>query len=318
MTTPSVVQSIPIDAAAANCDKVCKNITRLPLELRHAIFNCLTIDFRLEMVLKKKAHIIQTLYEAYNERILDIPALKKIVEQGLRLRFFYKGKNNSYHNQPNLRSWIPNIEFKQMGEIISTQHPAFKALREIVIIPAIYDRIDSTSRHFQTARRARVALTKIVSTITKCCDILPTFTVPLGCSKEANVRGQKFNYFVRKHTFQLICLLTKFISKFKDPLDAVAIRDHKIIHMRWMKKIVTKVIPVEFRKLQRKIKLSAKITAKEAAKKVKLDEKEAKIAAKEAKIAAKEAAKKVKLDEKEAKIAAKEAKIAAKNTLNIR
>ena len=303
MTTPSVVQSIPIDAAAANCDKVCKNISRLPLELRHAIFNCLTIDFRLEMVLKKKAHIIQTLYEAYNERILDIPALKKIVEQGLRLRFFYKEKN-SYHNQPNLRSWIPNIEFKQMGEIISTQHPAFKALREIVIIPAIYDRIDSTSRHFQTTRRARVALTKIVSTITKCCDILPTFTVPLGCSKKANVRGQKFNYFVRKHTFQLICLLTKFISKFKDPLDAVAIRDHKIIHMRWMKKIVTKVIPVEFRKLQRKIKLSAKITAKEAAKKVKLDEKEAKIAAKEA-------AKKVKLDEKEAKIT-------AKNTLNIR
>jgi hypothetical protein len=226
---------------------------------------------------------------------LDIDALKIIVDKGLRLRFFYhKEINNSYHNQPNLRSWIPNIEFKQMGEIISTQHPAFKALRKIVITPTIYGRIDSISRRFQTTRHARDALTKIVSTITNSCDILPTFTVPLGHGKEANVRGQKFNYFVRKHTFQFICLLTKFISKFKDPLDVVAIRNHKIIHMRWMRKTVTKVIPVEFRKRQRKIKLAAKEAAKEA-----------KIIAKEAKIAAKEAA-------KEAKIAAK------KNTLNIR
>jgi len=291
-----------LEQSAANCDKVCKNIGRLPLELRHAIFNCLTIDFRLEMVLQKKAHIIRTLYEAYNERILDIPALKEIIEQGLRLRFFYhKEINNSYHNQPNLRSWIPNIEFKQMGEIISTQHPAFKALRKIVITPTIYGRIDSISRRFQTTRHARDALTKIVSTITNSCDILPTFTVPLGHGKEANVRGQKFNYFVRKHTFQFICLLTKFISKFKDPLDVVAIRNHKIIHMRWMRKTVTKVIPVEFRKRQRKMQRKIKLSAKEAAK-------EAKIVAKEAKIAA-----------KEAKIAAKEAKIAAKkNTLNIR
>lgn len=274
-------------------DKICKNIGRLPLELRHAIFNCLTIDFRLEMVLQKTAHIIRTLYEAYKERILDIPALKEIVEKGLRWRFFYhKEINESYHIQPNLRKMLPNIEYQQMGDIVSTQHPAFKALRKIVIIPTIYDRIDSTSRHFQTSRRARDALTKIVSTITKCCDILPTFTVSLGHGKDK--RGQNFNYFVRKHTFQFICLLTKFISKFKDPLDAVAIRNHKIRHMRWMSKTVTKAIPVEFRKRQRKMQRKIKLSAK--------------IAANEAKISAKKAA-------KEAKIAAKEAKIAAKNTL---
>ena len=131
-------------------DKICKNIGRLPLELRHAIFNCLTIDFRLEMIQSKPAEIIRTLYEAYDARILDIDALKRIVDKGLRLRFFYyKEINNSYHNQPNLRSWIPNIEFKQMGEIISTQHPAFKALRKIVITPTIHGRIDSISRRFQ-------------------------------------------------------------------------------------------------------------------------------------------------------------------------
>ena len=45
-------------------DKICKNIGRLPLELRHAIFNCLTIDFRLEMIQSKPAEIIRTLYEA--------------------------------------------------------------------------------------------------------------------------------------------------------------------------------------------------------------------------------------------------------------
>ena len=131
-------------------DKVCKNIGRLPLELRHAIFNCLTIDFRLEMVLQKTAHIIRTLYEAYNERILDITALQRIVNMGIRWHFFYNKGTNGLVTQSILRKMLPNIEFKQMGDIVSTQHPVFKALREIVVIPTIHGSINSTSRRFRT------------------------------------------------------------------------------------------------------------------------------------------------------------------------
>ena len=272
-TTPTVT----------NLDKVCRNIGRLPLEMRHAIFNCLTVDFRLEMVLQKKAHIIRKLYEAYNERILDIPALQKIVDLGIRHRFFYrKWTNDPLKIQPNLRRWMPNIEFKQMGDIVSTQHPAFKALREIVVIPTIHGQIDSTSRRVHPARHASESLTKIVSTITKSCDILPTFTVPLGHGKEANVSKLR-----QKNNF---------------------------------KRLVARYIPNAFRKMQRKIKLSAKIAksvaieaAKEAAKEARETKAAAKEAAKEAretKAAAKEAAKETKAATKKA---TKEAKEAAKN-----
>ena len=300
-TTPTVT----------NLDKVCRNIGRLPLEMRHAIFNCLTVDFRLEMVLQKKAHIIRTLYEAYNERILDIQSLQKIVDMGIRHRFFYrKWTNDPLKIQPNLRCWMPNIEFKQMGDIVSTQHPAFKALRKIVVIPTIHGQIDSTSRRVHPARHASESLTKIVSTITKSCDILPTFTVPLGRGKDANARGQKFNYYVRKHTFQFICILTKFISKFEVQLENAVIEKSKLRQKNNFKRLVARYIPYAFRKMQRKIKLSAKI-AKNAAIK---DAKDAKVAATKAKKDAKVAATKAK---KEAKVAAtkakKEVKDAAKN-----
>ena len=300
-TTPTVT----------NLDKVCRNIGRLPLEMRHAIFNCLTVDFRLEMVLQKKAHIIRTLYEAYNERILDIQSLQKIVDMGIRFRFFYNNTNGTLNVQPNLRRWMPNIEFKQMGDIVSTQHPAFKALREIVVIPTIHGQIDSTSRRVHPARHARESLTKIVSTITKSCDILPTFTVPLGRGKDANARGQKFNYFVRKHTFQFICILTKFISKFEVQLENAAIEKIK----QTFKRTVARYIPYMFRKMQRKIKLSAKI-AKIAAIK---DAKEAKVAAtkakKDAKVAATKANKDAKVAATKAKKEAKEATTKAKKEL---
>ena len=285
-TTPTVT----------NLDKVCRNIGRLPLEMRHAIFNCLTVDFRLEMVLQKKAHIIRTLYEAYNERILDIQSLQKIVDMGIRFRFFYNNTNGTLNVQPNLRRWMPNIEFKQMGDIVSTQHPAFKALRKIVVIPTIHGQIDSTSRRVHPARHASESLTKIVSTITKSCDILPTFTVPLGRGKDANARGQKFNYYVRKHTFQFICILTKFISKFEVQLENAAIEKFKQRQRKTFKRTVAIYIPYMFRKMQRKIKLSAKI-AKIAATKAKKD---AKVAATKAKKDTKVAATKAKKELKEA------------------
>ena len=293
-TTPTVT----------NLDKVCRNIGRLPLEMRHAIFNCLTVDFRLEMVLQKKAHIIRKLYEAYNERILDIPALQKIVELGIRHCFFYrKWTNEPLKIQPNLRRWMPNIEFKQMGDIVSTQHPVFNALREIVVIPTIHGQIDSTSRQVHLARHASESLTKIVSTITKSCDILPTFTVPLGRGKGANARGQKFNYFVRKHTFQFICILTKFISKFEVQLENAAIEKSKLRQKQNFKRLVARYIPNAFRKMQRKIKLSAKIAksvAIEAAKKAAKEARETKAAATKAKKEAKEATKKATKELKEA------------------
>jgi hypothetical protein len=285
--------------------------------MRHAIFNCLTVDFRLEMVLQKKAHIIRTLYEAYNERILDIQALQKIVDMGIRHRFFYrKWTNDPLKIQPNLRCWMPNIEFKQMGDIVSTQHPAFKALRKIVVIPTIHGQIDSTSRRVQPTRHASESLTKIVSTITKSCDILPTFTVPLGRSKDANARGQKFNYYVRKHTFQFICILTKFISKFEVQLENAAIEKFKQRQQKTFKRTVACYIPYMFRKMQRKIKLSAK-RAKVAAIKA---AKEAKVATKKATKEAKEAAKKAANEARETKAATKkatkEAKEAAKKAAN--
>ncbi len=137
--------------AAENCDKVCKNIGRLPLELRHAIFNCLTLDFRLEMVLQKTAQIIRTLFEAYTERLLDITALKHVVDKAIRFQFFYRPLPRADYPLPRgaylirqpLKNLLPSIEFKQMGETISKEHPVFNALREIVIIPKIYGNINS-------------------------------------------------------------------------------------------------------------------------------------------------------------------------------
>jgi len=306
---------------AANCDKVCKNIGRLPLELRHAIFNCLTIDFRLEMVLQKTAHIIRTLYEAYNERILDIPALQRIVNKGIRWHFFYRNwTNDPLKIQNHLIMLLPSIEFKQMGEIVSTQHPVFRALREIVVIPTIHGSINSTSRRFRATRHARDALTKIVSTITKSCDILPTFTV------NKDKLGQKFNYYVRKHTFQFICLLTKFISKFEVQVENAAIEKSKQRQKQKFKRTVAKLIPAAFRKMQCKIKVSAKKDAKVAAAQAKKD---AKVAAAQAKKDAKVAAAQAKKDtkvaaaqaKKDAKVAAaqakKDAKIAARKTVVI-
>ena len=138
MTTPTT-----------NIDKVCRNIGRLPLELRHAIFNCLTVDFRLEMVLQKKASIIRKLYEAYDYRILDIKALKKSVELGIRNKFFENARvvfgRNRYMKQPVPARYLPNIRYKQMGETVSTEHPAYKALRQIVITPNIYTHINPNS-----------------------------------------------------------------------------------------------------------------------------------------------------------------------------
>jgi len=306
---------------AANCDKVCKNIGRLPLELRHAIFNCLTVDFRLEMVLQKTAHIIRTLYEAYNERILNITTLKKIVNMGIKYHFFYhKVTNGPLLIRQNLAVMLPNIEFKQMGEIISTQHPVFRALREIVVVPNINGSINSRSRRFRATRHARDALTKIVTTITKCCDILPTFTV------NKDKLGQKFNYFVRKHTFQFICLLTKFISKFEVQLENAAIEKFKQRLKQKFKRTIGKYIPGAFRKMQCKLRLSAKIAkaadikarkeARLAAKEAATEAKEAKAAttkaAKEEKKAAKKEAKEAKETKAAAKKSAKEAKEAAK------
>ena len=290
---------------AANCDKVCKNIGRLPLELRHAIFNCLTVDFRLEMVLQKTAHIIRTLYEAYNERILNITTLKKIVNTGIRYRFFYhKVTNGPLFTQPNLKTMLPNIEFKQMGEIISTQHPVFRALLEIVVVPNIHGSINSRSRRFAATRHARDALTKIVTTITKCCDILPTLTV------HKDKQGLKFNYHVRKHTFQFICLLNKFISKFEVQVENAAIEKSKQRLKQKFKRTIGKYIPAAFRKMQCKIRLSAK-KAKAAAIKA---QKEARLAAKKAATEAKEAKAATKKAEKEAKEAAKKAAKEARET----
>jgi len=308
-TTPTVT----------NLDKVCRNIGRLPLEMRHAIFNCLTVDFRLEMVLQKKAHIIRKLYEAYDYRILDINALKRNIDLGIRWRFFVTVKNESgqfiMKNQTRPTQYLTNIEYKQMGEIVSTEHPAFKALRQIVVVPKIHGSIKSNSLKLADSRHARNALSKIVSTITKSCDILPTFAVPSHSRS-----GKKFNYYVKRYTFQFMCILSNFISKLEVQIENAAIKKTK----QTFKQTVARYIPYAFRKMQRKIKLSAKIAkaaaikaakeAKAANKKAIKDAKEAtKKATKEAK-EAKAANKKAIKDAKEAtKKATKEAKEAAKN-----
>lgn len=259
--------------AAENCDKVCKNIGRLPLELRHAIFNCLTIDFRLEMVLQKTAQIIRTLFEAYTERLLDITALRKVVDKAIRSHFFYRKEQTPWRSdyfikQP-FKKWLAPIEFKQMDIIVSTEHPVVKALREIVIIPRIYNHIDSTTRNRWPAKDALEALTKIVSTITKCCDILPTFTV------HNDKQGRKFNYYVRKHTFHFICLLTKFISKLKVPLEERALEKHKKLFFKG----IIRRMPKLAQQMQKKIKLSTKKAEKATKAAATKAKKDAKIAA---------------------------------------
>jgi len=294
MTTPTT-----------NLDKVCRNIGRLPLELRHAIFNCLTVDIRLEMVLQKKARIIKKLYEAYDYRILDINALKKCVELGIRNKFFENERfvfgRNRYMKQPVPARYLPNIRYKQMGETVNTEHPAYKALRQIVITPKIYTNINANSHRVVDSRYAYAALNQIVTTINKSCDILPTFEVP-----SQSIQGSKFNYYVKKSVFQFICILTKFISKFEVQLENAAIEKIK----QTFKRTVARYIPYMFRKMQRKIKQSAKI-AKVAAIKA---AKEARVAATEAKKEAKVAATKAKKDAKVAATKAKkEVKDAAKN-----
>jgi hypothetical protein len=306
MTTPTT-----------NIDKVCRNIGRLPLEMRHAIFNCLTIDFRLEMVLQQKADIIRKLYEAYDYRILDINELKNNVELGIRWYFFVTRNESGkiiMKNQSIPKRYLPNIEYKQMGEIVSVEHPAFKALRQIVIIPKIHGSIKSNSRKLQDTLHARDALNKIITTINKSCDILPTFEVP-----SQSIRGSKFNYYVKKSVFQFICILTKFISKFEVQLENAAIEKSKQRQQKIFKRTVARNIPYAYRKMQRKIKLSAKIAKeaeKKAAKKAREDAKKAKEVAKkeakEAKEAEKQAKEVAKKEAKEAKEAAKKAKEVAK------
>jgi hypothetical protein len=294
------------------CDKICKNIGRLPLELRHAIFNCLTVDFRLEMVQKKTARIIRTIHEAYDERILDINALKKAVEFGIRWHFFVNRQDElgRLHlvNQVIPKKHLPNIVFNQMGITISTEHPAFNALRKIVIIPNIYGKIDSQSTNRWTQRHARESLNKITTTITRCVDILPTFSVP---------NSRKFNYYVKKRIFQFICVLTKFISKFEVQVENAAIEKSKQRHKQTFKRTIGKYIPGAFRKMQCKIRLSAKIakaadiTARKEARLVaKTEAKEAKETKAATKKAEKEKAKEAKETKAATKKAEKEAKMA--------
>ncbi len=260
-------------------DKVCKNIGRLPLELRHAIFNCLTIDFRLEMVLQKTAQIIRTLFEAYTERLLDITALRNVVNKAIRSHFFYRKEQTPWRSdyfikQP-FKKWLAPIEFKQMDIIVSTEHPVIKALREIVIIPRVYGHIDTTSRNRWAAKEALDALTKIVSTITKTWDIIPTLTI-----HQHHHYSDKFNYLIRKNTFNSICILTKFVSKLKVPLEERALEKHKNLFFKG----IIRRMPKFAQQMQKKIKLSTKKAEKEAEKATKAAATKAK---KDAKIAAK-------------------------------
>jgi hypothetical protein len=280
-------------------DKICKNIGRLPLELRHAIFNCLTIDFRLEMLQAKKAQIIRSLFEAYTERLLNITALKRIVDKVIRCNFFYRKEHSSdYLIQPPLKKWLPPLEFKQMDEISSTEHPVFKALLKIVIIPKIHGTINSKTLRRWPSQHALDALTKIVSCITKTWDIIPTITVPSGCLHQKNHGncGDNFNYRIRKYTFNSICTLTKFVSKFKVPLEERAVKKLKIAHMRYFKRSIIPKMRSMYRVMQRKLKLSAKKVAQET----KLAAKVAKAAATKAKKDAKAAATKARKDAKAA------------------
>jgi hypothetical protein len=297
-------------------DKVCKNIGRLPLELRHAIFNCLTIDFRLEMVLQKTAQIIRTLFEAYTERLLDITALKHVVDKAIRFQFFYrKWTNDPLKIRTRLMLSLPSIEFKQMGETISKEHPVINALRKIVIIPKIYGNINSKSHRRWATQHAFDALNKIVSCISKTWDIIPTITVPSGSLHQENHGncGDKFNYRIRKNTFNSICTLTKFVSQFKVPLEERALEKLKIKHKKLFFKEVIKRIPVLAQQMQRKIKLSAKKAEKAekvAAAQAKKDTKAAAAQAKkDAKVAAAQAKKETKAAAAQAK---KETKAAAK------
>ena len=263
-------------------DQVCTNIGRLPLELRHAIFNCLTLDFRLEMVLQKTAQIIRTLFEAYTERLLDITALKKIVDKAIRWQFFYRKEPRADYliRQP-LKKLLPSIEFNQMGSTRSSEHPVFNNLREIVFIPPIYGNINSKSHRRWVTQHALDALTKIVSCISKTWDIIPTITVPSGSLHQENHGncGDKFNYRIRKYTFNSICILTKFVSKFKVPLEERALEKLKTESKQLFFKGTLRHMPKFAQQMQRKIKLSAKKAEKVAAAKAK---KETKAAAKKA------------------------------------
>jgi len=294
----------PNNPTVINLDNICRNIGRLPLELRHAIFNCLTIDFRLEMVKQKTAPIIRSLYEAYDERILDINALKRAVELGIRWPFFVNIKNESGQfrlvNQTIPKKHLPSIVFNQMGVTVRTEHPVFNALRKIVIIQNIYGKIDSQSTNRWTQRHARESLNKIITTITQCVDILPTLNVP---------QNKKFNYYVKKRVFQFICILTKFVSKFKVQLENAAIEKLKQQQKKTFKRTIGKYIPGAFRKMQCKLKLSEKI-AKAADIKA---QKEARLAAKKEAKETKEATKKAEKEAKNADIKArKESRLVAK------
>ena len=262
--------------ATTNVDKICRNIGRLPLELRHAIFNCLTIDFRLEMVQQKTSGIIRILYKAHEKQVLDVNALKHMVEMGIRWNFFVNTSDARLKPQYIPIRYAPYIEYKVGDEITKTEHPVFKALRKIVIIPKIYGAIQSSFVTPRQRARSQYALNIIISTITKSIEILPTITLPLTS------RGKKFNYYIKRKVFHFICLLSKFVSSVNAKLDDIIIRDAKNAHIRKWKKTIIPRLRIAYRNMQRKIKHStiriaqqAKIAAKEA-------QKQAKIAAKEA------------------------------------
>jgi hypothetical protein len=270
------------------------------------------------MVQQKTSGIIRLLYKAHEKQFLDVNALKHMVEMGIRWNFFVNTPDAKLRPQNIPISYVPYIEYSVGDEIIKLEHPVFKALRKIVIIPRIYGAILSSFGSWRQRQRSLDALNIIISTITKSIEMLPTITVP------NTSRGKKFNYYIKRKVFHFICLLSNFVSSFNAKLEDLIIRDEKNAHARKWKKTIIPRLRIAYRNMQRKIKHStiriaqqAKIAAKEAQKQAKIAAKEAqkqaKIAAKEAqtqaKIAAKEAQKQAKIAAKEAQ---KQAKIAAK------
>ena len=237
-----------------NQDLICKNIKRLPWELKYAIYNCIDIDTRLEILQAKQTELIVTLYRAFNEKILNVSNLMQILDNGLRFHIFYKDKNGTFLTQPPLKKLLPDIKYSINSTAFSEKHPLFNMLLKNVHL---------TLYNYQLTSRLtivrREALDQIMVKIRSCFDILPTL-----------FSGKKrFDYSIRKIIFRFTHILSIFAFKFKEQIKNKEIKILEQNHKKFFKKNIAKRIPICYRKIQRSLIKKEKLAEKEAKKKVK-------------------------------------------------
>lgn len=294
-----------------------KYISRLPWELRYAIYMFIDIDTRLELLQNKQAKLIRCLYRTPTTDS-NINKLINTFEKGIRIKIFWKDDTNKYNVQKPFLKYLPPATYKKQGQIHETCNPIFSMLEKECTLKNMY-RFEPIWTKKQT----------VILKIRNCFDIIPTlygynsFMLENKHYKNGQkflIQQETFNYEIRKYLFKFICILNIVTKDFQNQIDKEDLERTERLIKRKFKRIILKRITPMSNKFERRRAQKAKLQAKEDAKQAKLQAKED---VKQAKIQAREDAKQAKIqareDAKQAKIQAKEgAKQTTKHKLVIR